>query len=35
MIGGRVRDVRLKITLPAGELKLAVVEVVNVSVPSW
>ncbi len=35
IIGGREREVRLKVTLPAGESNLAVVGLVNVSVPAW
>src|SRR5258707_14631400 len=33
--GGRVRFVRLNVTVPAGEVNVAVVLVVSTSVPSW
>jgi hypothetical protein len=35
MTGGRVRSVRLNVTLPAGDLNSAVVRLVKVRVPSW
>ncbi len=34
-IGRRLRDVRSNVTLPAGESNLAVVGLMNASVPSW
>jgi hypothetical protein len=35
MTGGSVRTVRLNVTLPAGEVNMAIVRLVNVSLPTW